>query len=875
MRKLVCGIGALACVLLAGCGSSPAPVEEGIYQPPPARLGDTIDISLEQLLTKPRAELAALAEEWAAKIQVQQQGRLEGKLPFTLLPELRLPLAVPVWRSAQFSAKVGSSLPPYVAEDSKDSELALHLARFGDTEAALKLVEPTDTATRSQIEACQQERNYPVEWTRLVGLLLHAAQMRLATGDVDGGTEVVVLHRQLQALLDSKATQGLLGATLLPRGREALARAMAAWRADKKTELAEQAAAALATWGEAPPTVLGIGPGTARAEVNRLLRSPGTGPASPALATARAFDLFRLPFPDEGAEAVIVFFDSVDRLTELYVTYRVGFSDHYPEPAQLAYLLEERALPAQEAPKANGLRRRTYALGTEQAEARWACEVLTVAHGAGLGAAIRLHDGKETLDRIPLPRDFGDVHLDRSFEQNRIRFTPEQRRELLKVEQPKTLARLTNPLPALKLSQASLEQAHGQDVASQLVLHYPTDGSRGVPTLHQVALPLWATLGPSRWEGVGDSSGGHLALVWQDTGTRYTLQLPYENGKPVELEVRDVQGTEQVAQRVAQAVLLDQTERAARIEAGKALTRIPRHLEQIELGLRRAEVLPLLPPGSTVLKRELPGGLTVTFSGDPGRGGSVVRQLFIRFDQEDRVIELRARHVDQGAQSGTAWMGEILNIVKKRCGAPLEQPASWAAVWADLPPRKPAAVQYQWQDDLSRLAYERDSGGVELRLSDWTKQGAQDTFPALEYLPRGPENCPLGMARDELLRKWGVGQPATADGALVLPQPPSSSYDALLVWFEKEIAVRIVARHQRQGSAAAGNLNPAVLASAVTEAWGRDLRSLGWPRRQDLTTQNTLQSLAWHDDHTRVRIFWQESESGLCRLFTEWKELSK
>src|SRR5947207_14238111 len=164
MRKFFIGGGALAwALLLLGCGSSPAPVEEAAYQPPPSRLGDTIDTSLEELLTKPRAELATLVDEWITKIQVQQQGHLEGKLPFRLLPELRLPLAVPVWRTAQFSAKVGFSLPPYVAEDSKDSELALHLARFGDTEAALKLVEPTDTAARSQIEACQPERNYPVE----------------------------------------------------------------------------------------------------------------------------------------------------------------------------------------------------------------------------------------------------------------------------------------------------------------------------------------------------------------------------------------------------------------------------------------------------------------------------------------------------------------------------------------------------------------------------------------------------------------------------------------------------------------------------------------------------------------------------------------
>src|SRR5262249_28011678 len=158
----------------------------------------------------------------------------------------------------------------------------------------------------------------------------------------------------------------------------------------------------------------------------------------------------------------------------------------------------------------------------------------------------------------------------------------------------------------------------GQDLASALVLRYATDEG-GLPAIHRFALPLWASMGSARWEGVGDSSGGHLALIWQDARTRYTLQLPYENGQAAGLEIRDVQGPEPVAQRGVQAAALDRTERLARIEAGKPLARIPRHLEQIELGLRRAEVLQLLPPGQAVLKRDLPGGMMITFSGEPGR----------------------------------------------------------------------------------------------------------------------------------------------------------------------------------------------------------------------------------------------------------------
>jgi hypothetical protein len=83
-------------------------------------------------------------------------------------------------RQARYSAKDGFSLPLYVQEGSKDSVLALHLARYGDSEAANQLVEPGDTEISQQIQAARFEREYPVEWTRLVGLLLHSAQMRLA-----------------------------------------------------------------------------------------------------------------------------------------------------------------------------------------------------------------------------------------------------------------------------------------------------------------------------------------------------------------------------------------------------------------------------------------------------------------------------------------------------------------------------------------------------------------------------------------------------------------------------------------------------------------------------------------------------------------------
>jgi hypothetical protein len=68
-------------------------------------------------------------------------------------------------------------------------------------------------------------------------------------------------------------------------------------------------------------------------------------------------------------------------------------------------------------------------------------------------------------------------------------------------------------------------------------------------------------------------------------------------------------------------------------------------------------------------------------------------------------------------------------------------------------------------------------------------------------------------------------------------------------------------------------VQPTQLADALSAAWGRDIRSLGWPRRQDLSSADALQSLGWHDERTRVRLFWQEPDQGAPRLYTEWKEL--
>src|SRR5947209_16895230 len=132
MRRLLNGFAVLvAATLLSGCGgcgggSAEVPVEEKSDQPTVTGVGGTAEISLEKLLATPRAELAAQADEVATRVQLQEKARREGK-QFPLLPDLRLPLAVPVFREAKFNAALGFSVPPYLAEGKKDSVLALHL----------------------------------------------------------------------------------------------------------------------------------------------------------------------------------------------------------------------------------------------------------------------------------------------------------------------------------------------------------------------------------------------------------------------------------------------------------------------------------------------------------------------------------------------------------------------------------------------------------------------------------------------------------------------------------------------------------------------------------------------------------------------------
>src|SRR5262249_19540446 len=158
------------------------------------------------------------------------------------------------------------------------------------------------------------------------------------------------------------------------------------------------------------------------------------------------------------------------------------------------------------------------------------------------------------------------------------------------------------------------------------------------------------------------------------------------------------------------------------------------------------DIEPLLPRGKSTLKRDMAGGLAVAFMGEPpGTGSQAMRELFAFFNREGRAVEVRVRYTDApGKPAG--GMAKLLSQMKARYGPPEVVPSSWVAAWSDQPARKPAPVQWRWQDDLTVMTCQHDAFGVEVALRDRPPgEGEPRTVP-LQYLPRGPKDCTLGMA---------------------------------------------------------------------------------------------------------------------------------
>jgi hypothetical protein len=859
---------------LGGCSTEVATTVDGVPEDTVTRLSDKIDISLADWLKLPRAEQAKLAEEWKETVGKQREQARSNVEAVQLLPQLRPPAVTVGFTEATFSPGAGFSLPPYLKEGQKDAAVALHLARFGDREAARKLADPDDKDLLAKIDACRSGRDYRIEWTRLVSLVLQNAELKLANGDPDGAAELVLLHRQLRSLLaptGETPAPPALAAALLPRGRQALTLAAAAWRQTRwnKTALAADIDAALADWGEAPDPVVAF-PRTAREQGgSRIAQTP--------LDVQRTLDLLTLPLPSEGADGVVVFFDEKQNLSEVFIVYRPKLNELFPEPRQLALPLVERGYESDEPATRPGLTRQSWTGGG------LSYEVTLLTRGNSGGAVIRasrraesVSDGKASVAHTSGSfRDFGAVHLDRSFEQNRLNLVPDKAGTPLEIRDAGKLAGITQPTTKHALDAAVLQREANEDLLAKLTLRWAADQNRNA--LGQLALPIWAAYGPARLESEEESGGGQFVLTWQNETTQLKLILPFEDKAP-ELLVEDSRGPAALKTRAEAAVAFDRRERQERSAAGKPCQRLlrfvqlPSHgIDDLRLGMTRKEVLDVLPGATSLRVQPLTDGLNILVLNEPPASATYwPRQVFIRFNADKHVAEIRVRYQEGPHAPGPKTPGLLDRLRAKPNGAPESLPTTWAGLWTDLPARK-QLVLHRWRDDVTCLTYQRDSGGSEVVLRDCStcsdaERDKTSELPPLVFCRRGVEGCVLGDSQAEVHKRWRVRNPLLApNGAEILVMPSNSPYDVLLVWYDNDKVARLIARH-RQPKA----LKAEEIGAALQQAWAADLDHLGFLRRQDGALGPVVQSYGFHDDSTRVRLFAQETEEGI-RLFTEWR----
>jgi hypothetical protein len=864
----------LAVVGSSGCnrGGRPAAVVED----PNSHLRDETDVAVGNWLNLPRQDLYQRFDDWKSTASKLLDHARADRQAALLLPKLRPTVTLPVFQNAVFSPRAGLTLPSYADDGKKDPVLALHLARFGDADGALLLTDPGDAALRGQIEALRAERNYPVEWTRLVAMVQSVSELRLANGDTKAAETLIQVHKQLRNVLDSKAATGPLGSWLLSGGHRSLEAAGVAWDDLRKSGYAADVAAALGDWGNVPAPVASLAPGAAREAVERVFPPVGNAHAVTALggAAERAFDLLALPLPADEVEGLTAFLDGKDQLAEIAVLYRPRAGQTYPELASLAQRLAAFGIAGQDAPSVEGTFRQIFPVGGMN------FDLMLVPRGSTIGGLARVSGPQPAVAFMaPDPRDFGAIHFDRSFEQNRVAVAPEQRAaDTLSVTKATEVRRVAPPGPvrgrAVALpSPASLQlrRLEGYDLLAGLNLRW--ERGQNASALTRLALPLWAAYGAPRFEPAYDSIGGHLALVWEGEGMAYTLRLPHDADQPPDFKAEDRRGASGASEREKAAATFDRDQRAVRIAAGTPLQRLPRAFEEamaLQLGASRAEAEAALPGSQSLRKSPIDGGWSVIFL-KPSAGSSAAapQQLFVRFGPDERVAELRLRYRERAVPKGDNTP-TLLARLSAAGGAPETLAAPWAGLWIGLAQQKPFPALFRWKDDTTVMTLERDGGGAEVTLLDRPANRSDGVeLPPLRFTSRGVEGCSLGDSRPSVLQHWKIASPTTtADGGVVLPMPKSSPYEAVVAYFDNDKVVRVLAYHKVKS-----NLQANEVATALEEAWGRDLVHLGCLRRQDNPEGSLLAGFGWHDDVTRVRTFSRDSDQG-PRVYTEWREWS-
>jgi hypothetical protein len=817
------------------------------------RLGDGLEVSLSDLLTKSRRELSTLFDDHLDRLKAMQQNTEKIPREGRFLPQLRVPLVLPVWQEAKFSERLQLTLPPYTNDTTRDADLAQHLARYGDLDGARKL----GAAGVEEQHRVHYERNYPVEWSRLVVLLFHTAYARLAAAEPNEGVaELGGLHRQLRKVFSAKELQSPLASVLLAHGRTALQQSLPAWKKWPRPGPTDLTEIALREWGDVPGLAPRLAPGANKAEVVRLWTGTPEGRALIAPTPGRALDVTGLPFPVDGVQGVVACFDESDRLTGIVATYRAGIGQLYPEPGHFAATFEEHGLPGQDSNRTGGVLQRSYT---------WkdvVCDVLLPTRNSRVGAIVCLRQFQPS--KPALSRSLGNLHLDGTFESNRLRVAPLALGDGVETEQPDVLAQLNKLLPEFHAVSAVLECVPKSDVTRRFLLK----GDREVlVSVFKLAGPLWSAHGLGGFLAVEDERGDKLALTWDDGRTRYSLLLPNNVRFEHEFEMRNLAVAQDLVDASHRAKAFDQAQRKARLDAGQPWRRLSRALpgyDNVQLGMTENDVERAIP---RLEKKEF--GWRKLFQPTGQSTPHFLRQLVLRFGPDRRVVELRALYQDYNpAGTGEGVAPGLLGELQRTGGLVAAHSSPWAERWKDLSPKTPA-VAYRWQDDRTLATFERSGDSTEIVLRDCpAAQPDGVTLPGLAFCSTGPEGFTLGSTREQVLGAWKGPKPAKPDAVpLALNSDRPEKYDGYLLWFDNNRLVKVVARHSTPGIGVHKTID---LVQALNSAWGQELKNLGCWSRVDATAEGQPQSYGWLDAHTRLRLFWQENQESL-RMFTEWQ----
>ncbi|MFM7149531.1 MAG: hypothetical protein ACKO23_06780, partial [Gemmataceae bacterium] len=778
----------LVLAVLAGCQRE-TPRDVGLDPPVGAdvRLGTEVDIDLGQWLKQPRAKLAEQAENGYRFVREHLDSIQSNKQSVDFLPQVLPPLVVPVFHQAMFHQKSGISLPPYASPDKKDVGLARHLLRYGDREGAILL---SPDGLRAEMKSGRGEPNYPVEWTRLVGLTFISAQLKLAQGEVNAATELASLHRQLTKVIDPETQKGPLGATLLSMGRQALTKASAAWRSatPPRAALADDIDQFLKDWGPVPESETALPFGTDASRVGELLALPQEGKAFIAntlTEVARAVDLIGLPFAPDGLQVLAVFLDSGNRLAEWQLAFQPKIENLYRTPAHLAFRLIESGYEAQSGSQSSNLQRQLFLSPQTKVD------VIRSNTSPALGAMVRILPAKAG----PPPamsrnlRLFGPVDLDLGYEANRRLVSPNQAGPMLTIRSPEILREMGDVLKTSLPEFVLLQRDPQLPLLSGLEMAWSAPET--IHVLDRLLPSLWDDFGPGQLEEINEQTGSYLAFSWKDANTLAQLRLAFDERGPV-FSLRDMQPSSRLPQRVARAQIKEESQRLERLNSAKYVEFLERspglihegEVGSLSLGMLRKAAMGKFPAGKRYLLSDVPGGVSLMILADEKISNEPrPRQVLVRF-QDDRIQEIRIRF--EPSPRRDPKRSELLRVLSEgKAGEPERiQPGMWEGFWRDLP-NSGRMSSYRWSDDRTERLLTEGPTVSEVVWRDRPTQPGQAVPGPWSFLPTGISGCRLGDTRELVEEKWNEPAARSRD-AEVYRLPSSNPYEMALVWYENE-----------------------------------------------------------------------------------------